>query len=42
MMGFISREALLEGMRGAPSIDLAELRRDLDAHIDPHFEPREW
>lgn len=39
---FISREALLEGMRGAPRIDLAELRRDMDRYVDPYFEPREW
>lgn len=39
---FISREALLEGMRGVPRIDLADLRRDMDRYVDPYFEPREW
>lgn len=37
---FVSRDVIAATFAGAPSIDLATLRADLDAYADPS--PREW
>lgn len=39
---FVSAVAIKEAFRGAPRIDYQQLRKDLDAHVDPYFEPRDW
>ena len=37
---FVSRDVLLEAFRGAPVIDAARFRRDVDAILDQDIEPR--
>jgi prevent-host-death family protein len=37
---FVSREELLEAFRGAPAIDGARFRMDVDAILDQDIEPR--
>jgi hypothetical protein len=37
---FIPRDELLAAFKGAPSIDLEELRAESDAYLDPS--PKDW
>jgi antitoxin (DNA-binding transcriptional repressor) of toxin-antitoxin stability system len=37
---FVPRSVVAAAFSGAPSIDFAEFRADLDAYVDPT--PREW
>ena len=39
---FVSAVAVKEAFAHAPKIDFEQFRRDLDAHVDPYFEPRDW
>lgn len=39
---FVSSVAVKEAFANAPRIDFEQFRRDLDAHVDPYYEPREW
>jgi antitoxin (DNA-binding transcriptional repressor) of toxin-antitoxin stability system len=37
---FVPRGVIATAFAGAPPLDFAEFRADLDAHVDPS--PREW
>lgn len=37
---FVDARAAVSAFAGAPAVDLASLRRDLDEHVDPGIEPR--
>ncbi|MGH2928415.1 MAG: type II toxin-antitoxin system Phd/YefM family antitoxin [Solirubrobacteraceae bacterium] len=37
---FVSRASVIDAFRGAPAVDLARLRADLDRWIDPSPTPR--
>lgn len=39
---FVSTEQLIAAFQGAPSIDYAELRADIDRYVDQDPTPRYW